>query len=289
MSNTSVSASSQRVFFEGLASGIAGTVLIGASALYLLRRSRVLNMDSTEAPMSALGPLAPALTSALDWASANLGLSLPVFSAIGLLFLFSLFSLRARVIGGAPVEAVAQAEHLADTWTALFFGVGVIWTAIGMRGALLFALGDPTGVREAGAFALLQRMVDGGILLALSTTIFGGIGGYLMRVLKTLTVGVRLKRYYQRAAGEAARDNTRMLNETLLRIEQRMDQLTSVNGPAPVPDPCADPAVVMTAANVERGTVASSDALSDKRRAPTERPVPEPAHRCQPEPTSSLS
>ena len=70
-----------------------------------------------------------------------------------------------------------QLDHLTDIWTTLFFGTGDIWTAIGMRSALIFALGDRDVALQDGAFAMLERMIDGGILLALSTTIFGGIGG----------------------------------------------------------------------------------------------------------------
>ena len=40
----------------------------------------------------------------------------------------------------------------------------------------------------------------GGILLALSTTIFGGIGGYLMRVYKSVTLGPQLQQRYNAAA-----------------------------------------------------------------------------------------
>jgi hypothetical protein len=86
---------------------------------------------------------------------------------------------------------------LTDVWTSLFFGIGVIWTAIGMRSALLYALGDPAGAAEAGAFAILTRLVDGGILTALTTTIVGGIGGYLMRVIKSSYLGTKLSRYYE--------------------------------------------------------------------------------------------
>jgi hypothetical protein len=73
----------------------------------------------------------------------------------------------------------------------------VIWTAIGMRSALLYALGDPDIATQAGAFAVLQRLVEGGILTALTTTIVGGVGGYMMRVLKSSLLGTRLSRYYE--------------------------------------------------------------------------------------------
>jgi hypothetical protein len=69
-----------------------------------------------------------------------------------------------------------------------------------------------------GAFAMLERMIDGGILLALSTTIFGGIGGYLMRVYKTITLGTQLQQQYD----AAARADTSEMRESLQRIERHL-------------------------------------------------------------------
>ena len=63
--------------------------------------------------------------------------------------------------------------------------------------------------------------VDGGILVALSTTIFGGIGGYLLRVAKTLSVGARLRRYY----GQVMTAPTRDLAAAVARIEARLDRV----------------------------------------------------------------
>ncbi len=153
-----------------------------------------------------------------SWAWHNLGLSLPVFAIVLLLFVRSLGRLSEALEHNDPIDEVAQLEHLADTWTSLFFGVGVIWTAIGLRQALIFALGNPEASLAAGAFEMLRRLVDGGILVALSTTIFGGIGGYLMRVAKTLSVGARLRRYY----GQAMTAPTRDLAAAVARIEARL-------------------------------------------------------------------
>jgi hypothetical protein len=158
----------------------------------------------------------------LSWAHRNLGLSLPIFGVVLALYLKSLFDLRTRIETARRVDEVAHADHLTDTWTSLFFGVGVIWTAIGMRGALLYALGDPNTSFEDGAFAILQRMVDGGILVALSTTIFGGIGGYVMRVAKTIVVGAPLKRYYD----DAAQVSSLEVQNTLGAIERHLASLT---------------------------------------------------------------
>ncbi len=84
-----------------------------------------------------------------------------------------------------------------------------------MRSALIFALSDPDSTIQQGAFAVLQKMVDGGILLALSTTIFGGVGGYLMRVHKSVSLGTQLQQRYDRAA----RVDTSSMRESLERIE----------------------------------------------------------------------
>jgi hypothetical protein len=61
-------------------------------------------------------------------------------------------------------------------------------------------------------------MIDGGILLALSTTIFGGIGGYLMRVYKTIALGAQLQQQYDLAA----RADTSEMRESLHRIEKHL-------------------------------------------------------------------
>ena len=188
-------------FFGGFASGAVATLLLLPMAQ--------LHMD----PGTGLEP-----ARVVDWTRDNLGLSVPVFVLVLVLFGRSLQRLKHDLCQQRPVDEIAHAEQLTDTWTSLFFGVGVIWTAIGMRGALLFALGDPDAAATAGAFAVLQRMVDGGILLALSTTIVGGVGGYLMRIVKTVTVGAALRRYYDRASraqGEA-------ISATLERIEQHL-------------------------------------------------------------------
>ena len=103
----------------------------------------------------------------------------------------------AREMGPA---LVMRREQLLDLCASLFFGIGVIWTAIGMRGALLFALGDTSQVTADSGMAVLQRLVEGGILLALSTTIVGGIGGYLMRAGKQLLYGRQLAALYLEAS-----------------------------------------------------------------------------------------
>ena len=199
----------QRLFLQGLIAGAFGTLLGGAALLYTLARLGVIRLHDTT--VSAPGDW-------LQWAYTNLGSSIPVFAGLLLAFFITLGRLRRSLDSEHPVDKVVQLDQLTEIWTTLFFGTGVIWTAIGMRSALIFALGDRDVALQDGAFAMLERMIDGGILLALSTTIFGGIGGYLMRVYKTVTLGSRLQQRYDRAA----RADTSKMRESLQRIERHL-------------------------------------------------------------------
>ncbi len=154
----------------------------------------------------------------LHWAYINLGSSIPVFAVLLLAYFITLGKLRIALREGEEITRIVHFDHLTEIWTTLFFGAGVIWTAIGMRSALIFALADRNAALEQGAFAMLERMIDGGILLALSTTIFGGVGGYMMRVYKTLTLGALLQKTYDKAA----RADTSEMRASLQRIETHL-------------------------------------------------------------------
>ena len=196
-------------FLEGLSMGLFGSAVGVIALLYLLRRGNLISFSTEQFPDPSPW---------LAWAYANLGMSTPVFAGILLAYFISLRRLRVRLGQDRPIDEIVQLDHLTDMWTTLFFGTGVIWTAIGMRSALIFALGEPDATVAQGAFAVLQKMVDGGILLALSTTIFGGVGGYLMRVHKSISLGTLLQQHYDRAA----RIDTSSMRESLQRIEQHL-------------------------------------------------------------------
>ncbi|MCB1875295.1 MAG: hypothetical protein KDH88_04905 [Chromatiales bacterium] len=170
----------------GLLAGVASVLMLG----YGMEYAGWLSVSLTRLPD---------LATAMEWLQRNLGLSLIPFALCLLFYLHALERLRRALAARQAPERVAQWEHLVDVWTGVFFGIGVIWTAVGMRGALLFALGEPAELPADGAYRLLQRLVEGGILVALSTTIFGGVGGYLLRVYKALAVGGALRAYYQQA------------------------------------------------------------------------------------------
>lgn len=196
-------------FFEGLWIGLFGSSVGVLALLYLLRRGNFVSFSAEKMPDASPW---------MSWVYANLGMSTPVFAAILIAYFVSLRQLRIRLGKERPIDEIVQLDHLTDIWTTLFIGTGVIWTAIGMRSALIFALGDPDTTIQQGAFAVLQKMVDGGILLALSTTIAGGVGGYLMRIHKSITLGTLLQQRYDRAA----RIDTSSMRESLQRIEQHL-------------------------------------------------------------------
>lgn len=199
----------RRGFLQGMIAGLTGTLVGGAAIMYALARAGLMEVDG-----SGLGSPGEWL----HWAYMNLGSSIPVFAVLLIAFFFTLGRLRRWLDAERPVNQIVQLDHLTDIWTTLFFGTGVIWTAIGMRSALIFALGDRDAALSQGAFAMLERMIDGGILLALSTTIFGGVGGYLMRVYKTITLGADLQHCYDKAA----RADTSEMRESLQRIERHL-------------------------------------------------------------------
>ena len=201
----------RRDFIQGMVAGLSGTLVGGIAIVYALARADLVELDSSV--ISSPGEW-------LTWAYTNLGSSIPVFAILLIAFFVTLGRLRRCLDDDRPVNQVVQLDHLTDIWTTLFFGTGVIWTAIGMRSALIFALGDRTLALSQGAFAMLERMIDGGILLALSTTIFGGVGGYLMRVYKTVSLGAELQQRYD----SAARADTSLMRESLERIEKHLDR-----------------------------------------------------------------
>ena len=145
-------------FLSGFMAGAGSILLVGSAGLFWLAERNVIAIPDARIvhPLQWLG-----------WVADNLGWSIAVFSLLIMAFLFTLARLQALLETDAPVNRIVQLDHLADTWTTVFFGPGVIWTAICMRSALIFALGDRDIALSSGAFAMLERMIDVGILLAL--------------------------------------------------------------------------------------------------------------------------
>lgn len=123
----------------------------------------------------------------------HLRLSVVPFGCLFMLYFFLIHKIR-KNLGNAETNLsdLTFYDRLLNITISMFFGVGVIWTAVGMESALVQALdGVGHGSEAVGlsASGLLERLVNGGLLLALSTTIFGGVFGYLFRLLKVVLLG----------------------------------------------------------------------------------------------------
>jgi hypothetical protein len=153
------------------------------------------------------------------WIVLNLGHSSWLFAALLVLFVVHLLRLRQLLDSDPDQSAVVELDQLTDVWIHSFIGIGVIWTAVGMRGALQLALADPDHALADSAGSVLKKLVDGGILLALTTTIVGAVGGYLLRLGKTLYAGAALHEFYE---GLQRRDTLELL-ATVRRIERSLD------------------------------------------------------------------
>ncbi len=202
-------------FVQGLVVGVLVAAFLWLILLYTLSVTDVIAVSV---------PSVPDFYIILNWTYKNLRLSVIPFTFCLLLYGYSLARLKHRLnTHGAAPQDIAQLEHMVDIWINLFFGIGVIWTAIGIRSALLASVGelDPVRAAELGAFTILQRLVDGGIILALSTTIVGGIGGYLLRIFKAMTVGANLQAYY----AKFSMDQTEEIRRTLYSIDDRLAKL----------------------------------------------------------------
>lgn len=130
----------------------------------------------------------------------HLRLSIVAFGALFILYGWLMHRMRYLLTQPDTELAVLSFyDRLLNTTISTFFGVGVIWTAIGMETALMHALEgiDTDGgmLVEDGAYGLLERLVNGGLLLALSTTVFGGFCGYTLRLLKLILLGSKWDRF----------------------------------------------------------------------------------------------
>ena len=84
-----------------------------------------------------------------------------------------------------------------DIFITIFFAIGVLFTAWGLQNALVSSIGGVNKIEAAqiGAWGILKRLVDNGILIALWTTIIGGGGGYLLRFVKYICLGKQLTEF----------------------------------------------------------------------------------------------
>ncbi len=197
-----------RTFMVGLLLGGVGAAGCG----YLLNVAGLLVVTGSPGSVAVRG---------FQWLYANLGFSLIPFILALAGYGWQLRRLRLLLESdNADPQTVLNTESKVDLMTSVFFGIGVTWTAIGMRNGLLAGLGDLDAATAAskGSWYILNQLIDGGILLALSTTIAGGIGGYVMRCIKTWLVGAGLHEFYENLA-------VRPFDEVIGRMQKIVDIL----------------------------------------------------------------
>ena len=193
------------------------------------------------------------------WLSLNMGSSVWLFGIVLLSWAANLTRLQHLLKRTAEFKRdefkhVVQLDQLSDIWIHLFVGIGVVWTAVGMRSALSTTLAAPGQLTE-DAGAVLTRLVDGGILLALTTTIVGAMGGYLMRLIKTMAIGAELTAYYH---GEERLELHSALGH-LDRIEAHLKHLSDSDQSSKTPDQEAD--------GISTGDAMSGDLLADQEES----------------------
>lgn len=152
------------------------------------------------------------------WLSMNLGLSAPLFAALTIMGWSYLESLKQAL--NADTKSEAQITHLEqriDLVVALLFGVGVLYTAVGLRGALVQAIDGPS---EQSASGMLTALVNGGILSAMTSTVVGGVLGYGLRMLKLFRVGHALEIYYSEQAFKSVERREDLLKEILSELKR---------------------------------------------------------------------
>ncbi len=152
------------------------------------------------------------------WLNVNLGLSAPLFAALMVMGWSYLESLKQAL--NADIKTEAQITHLEqriDLVVALLFGVGVLYTAVGLRGALVQAIDGPS---EQSASGMLAALVNGGILSAMTSTVVGGVLGYGLRMLKLFRVGHALELYYSEQALKSVERREDLLKEILSELKQ---------------------------------------------------------------------
>ncbi len=176
-------------FVQGCLMGIGVTFLLLAALMLLLQQTDALQIDLSRLPQ--IGHL-------LSWVYDELNYSVYLFTALSGWYIYQLILLHRNLLEDASLLVIQVREQRIDLNITLMFGVGVIFTALGMRSALVYTLGGGIDVIDQGAADVLKKLVDGGILVALSTTIVGGVAGYLMRLVKLLILGHRLSAYYEK-------------------------------------------------------------------------------------------
>lgn len=161
----------------------------------------------TDAWVGQLPKSAQGLT---NWLALNLGYSAPLF-CVALLFVVHSMACLLEELGKDKCcsSRTFHLEHRVDIGISLLFGIGVLFTAIGIRDALTTAIDGEAAAIDGGE--VLALLVNGGILSAMTTTVVGGALGYSLRVIKVLATGEKLEKVHARMMGEGLQKQEALL------------------------------------------------------------------------------
>lgn len=153
---------------------------------------------------------------------------IPALAGYFLFFVLLKTSLSRYRSDPAKIDDIRYYSTGMELFIAIFFGIGVLFTAWGLQNALVSAIGgvSKTEAGQLGAWGILKRLVDNGILIALWTTIVGGIGGYLMRFAKHFFLGKALSHclnWRQEQEKKAFFETLESIKRDVQHIEQRMN------------------------------------------------------------------
>ncbi len=156
----------------------------------------------------------PALSAYISLTWDTMGSSVIWFFLDLCLYLVSMFRLRQMLKAREEVKT-SYWYRLNEYSINLFFGIGVIYTAIGMQSALSNSLSglDEQSAAALGAWGILRHLINGGILTALMTTIVGGVGGYALRLTRQIFLGNLIEQERQRTRYEHERQVLTLLME----------------------------------------------------------------------------
>lgn len=172
------------------------------------------------------------------WLETNLGAAVWPFLLVLVFFVGNLIQLYTALNRAGKAKDIAELDQLTDVWISLFVGIGVVWTAIGMQFALQSALPSDITDTSTSAAGVLKKLVDGGVSLALTTTIVGAVGGYLMRLGKTLLLGADLHAFYAHPRPQLSRVDLHTLRtHKRLKTENAYAHDHTANPTTPIGDP----------------------------------------------------
>ena len=157
-----------------------------------------------------VGQLPKSAQGLTNWLALNLGYSAPLF-CVALLFVVHSMACLLEELGKDKCcsSRTFHLEHRVDIGISLLFGIGVLFTAIGIRDALTTAIDGEAAATNGGE--VLALLVNGGILSAMTTTVVGGALGYSLRVIKVLATGEKLEKVHARMMGEGLQKQEALL------------------------------------------------------------------------------